>query len=314
MSTGIDWVSAHLFYHGDTNALLVDLVAPLTEEMASRGLAQQFFFLRYWDGGPHVRLRVLPNERESVDEIRDHIALRCGEYFRRHSAPDLVSQEEYAASAVRLGRWENIAPVERMYPNNSVEFVPYVPEYHRYGTGASLDAIERHFADSSRIALDLLGAGLSPEKRDTAGFSLTVLTWFLCGVDPVGLSSHHGDTSLGSWLTSLADEQPTAVNLEDSYRRQRDRLGTITEQMRAVADRFPRLPETGSIARWAWSIARTWETMAEKIASSERHDRAWLVLDRCIHLMCNRLGVTTSGEYMLRYLAARAMYDLAQRK
>jgi Lantibiotic biosynthesis dehydratase C-term len=41
--------------------------------------------------------------------------------------------------------------------------------------------------------------------------------------------------------------------------------------------------------------------------------RAPAVVDTCVHLFCNRLGVSLPDEGYLRYLAARTTVDLAEK-
>lgn len=175
-----DWVSAHLFYHGNLDLLLVELVAPLVDELAADGLCDEYFFLRYWDGGTHLRLRLLAPP-PSADDVRSRVTERCRRFFRERPAPTTLDPGEYLQTAGELARREGVADyARRPYPNNSVAFIPYRREHGRYGQGASIQAVERHFVESSRIALSLVKVGLSPRQRDTTACSLLMLAWF-CG-------------------------------------------------------------------------------------------------------------------------------------
>ena len=55
-----DWISAHVFYSDGLDRLLTEAVRPLVGELIAARLVRAYFYLRYWDGGPHLRLRVLP--------------------------------------------------------------------------------------------------------------------------------------------------------------------------------------------------------------------------------------------------------------
>lgn len=94
--------------------------------------------------------------------MRGLIEQRATAYFAHSPAPDVLSQEEYLHSAREIGAWEGVRPTERMYANNSVHFLPYVPEQHRYGQGATLQLVEEHFSTSSELALDLLRGRAAP--------------------------------------------------------------------------------------------------------------------------------------------------------
>lgn len=51
------WVSLHLF-GGDRDAMLLEVVEPAVAELAAGGLVDRFFFIRYPEGGDHLRVRL----------------------------------------------------------------------------------------------------------------------------------------------------------------------------------------------------------------------------------------------------------------
>ncbi|MEI5137211.1 lantibiotic dehydratase C-terminal domain-containing protein [Streptomyces libani] len=53
----------------------------------------------------------------------------------------------------------------------------YRPEHARYGSGASLDAVERHFMAASRCAGTLLAGRPGLAERLSAGFAVLLLAW-----------------------------------------------------------------------------------------------------------------------------------------
>lgn len=323
--TGHDWVSAHVFYHGDLDVLVGELISPLTKELARRRLARQFFFLRYWDGGPHIRLRVRPARGRSGDEVRKLVERRCDEYLRRRPAPDRLDDEEYARSAAHMAQWEATTPLPRMYPNNSVVFIPYVREGHRFGDGRSIRAIEQHFGESSRIALEMLALRPTPDQRATLAFTLILLTWFLCVPESAGLRTYLGLSPSQVQPLPPGWEEQVVVEMEDRYRRQHERLQGLAERMRAATKVLHLLPHNGTTTRWARSVVRAKDVVADEISHGRfvpgRGGRAVAVdtqvavlrvLDQCVHLMCNRIGVSLGGESALRYLAGRTVLDLTK--
>lgn len=52
------WASFHLFPLEDLDALLVQVVRPVVAELWAEGVIDRFFFIRYPEGGAHVRLRL----------------------------------------------------------------------------------------------------------------------------------------------------------------------------------------------------------------------------------------------------------------
>ena len=51
------WRAVRVFYHGDQDAMLRNLVWPLLTRLTTEKLSDRFYFVRYSLGGPHLRLR-----------------------------------------------------------------------------------------------------------------------------------------------------------------------------------------------------------------------------------------------------------------
>ena len=138
----VDWVSAHLYHGGDLDALVTGVVAPLVDETTTAGLVDGHFFLRYWDGGLHVRLRLRPARHEHAGPVRDRVRHRAAAHFAAHPSAPAMSTEVYRTLAPTLARGERLDRYEpRLLPNDSVRFIAYRPEHHAYGTGPALAAM-----------------------------------------------------------------------------------------------------------------------------------------------------------------------------
>ncbi|SDJ22459.1 thiopeptide-type bacteriocin biosynthesis protein [Nonomuraea jiangxiensis] len=122
----VSWLSAHLFDPGDLDDLLLETVRPLITELTADGLCESAFFLRHADGGPHIRMRVLTGDPGAA--------------------------------------WERIRARAHTLRTRPV-LVPYEPETDKYGTGAAIEAAERHFAESSALAGRVLAQRPSPAQR-----------------------------------------------------------------------------------------------------------------------------------------------------
>lgn len=126
------WLSAHLFFESveglsdvygrRCDQVLTDVAGPFARRMAKAGLISRFFLVRHGEGGPHVRLRLLGSS---------------GRACRR-----LVSSLE-----------ETLASERTLH----LEWIPYEPEYARYGGRPGVDAAEQLFHLTSELALDLFG-------------------------------------------------------------------------------------------------------------------------------------------------------------
>jgi hypothetical protein len=275
------WVSVHAFYQDDADNLLRGVVGPLVADLAANGIAEEFFFLRYWDGGPHLRLRVRPlvsGDRATVERI---VCGRFEEYLSRAPSEDRLSATDYARAAEALAHREGLASyMERPYPNNTALLVPYRREHDRYGHGAAMDAVERHFVESSRIALRAVRLRPSTGQRLAVAYAVLLLSRFV------------GGGSLGT-PPAGGDSRTAAV------------FG-LAGRMRALAAGAATSTRTGTLIDWARSLITLSQGRTAAAADGPTADiRA--VLDLCAHLICNRLGLYIDTESAIRAVLADAL-------
>ncbi|GAA3463438.1 thiopeptide-type bacteriocin biosynthesis protein [Saccharothrix longispora] len=311
MAEPAGWVSAHIFHRGDQDLLITSALAPVCQELTRAGRVDSWFFLRYWEGGPHVRLRL--HATAHADEVRAIVARTCRHHLATHpSPPDDWSQHSYEplarrlANGERMSRWDN-----RLRPVDTVEFSTYRPEHHAYGDGAALAAVERHFTESSLVAVPLLTA--DPQRRAAVALAMLTLAVAVCQPDPA---------RAGAGLAALRAPQPP-----EFYRAHRDELRDQARHLWPLASSAP--TSADPLAVWARSVhtlhAALTRARAEDgftptdalspFASLARALRPedpavpYVVL-RCAHLLCNRLGMPTATESQLASLTARTLSEL----
>jgi len=157
------WISNHLFYSIDQRGLLLDCIQPLVGELKAAGLIEQFFFIRYWENGPHIRLRVKA-VHGAENEVKRLMEPPLSEFLSRKATrfilPDNVTKFwpdwyvlEYGKEALLQKYPSGVIP---RYPENTFRYIDYEPEYARYGGEAGMQISERHFERSSRVVLDRL--------------------------------------------------------------------------------------------------------------------------------------------------------------
>ncbi|MFI5913337.1 thiopeptide-type bacteriocin biosynthesis protein [Dactylosporangium sp. NPDC051541] len=295
------WVSAHAFFQSDLDLLVKQVVAPLVDEFAARRMASDFFFLRYWEGGPHLRLRVRPAAGVSPVDVRRVIAARFGQYLSRNPSAERMSAAQYEAVAPQLALREQMRSwTAALYPNNSVSFIAYRREHERYGHGASIQAVERHFVESSRIALRVVTLAAPAERRATLALACILVAWFV---------GHSDRGSITMWPAT-------------SYRKGAEYLGTVqigelartvelARTARHLAEGGPAARAEGVLTRWTRSMTDLRAALsAAEAAEPGSGGNVGPVLDLCAHLVCNRLGISVLTEAALRNLAAQAVDSL----
>ncbi len=94
------WLAVHAYAHSDLDVHLPTLVSPLPVVRAELSLPA-WFYLRYWDGGPHVRLRLLCTGREQRDDAAVRITEVVARWAAAHPDPTPLTAEQYE----RQTRW-----------------------------------------------------------------------------------------------------------------------------------------------------------------------------------------------------------------
>jgi thiopeptide-type bacteriocin biosynthesis protein len=276
------WVSAHIFYQGDQDLVIRYLIPKIAESLADGGTQPDFFFLRYWEGGPHVRLRVRAEPCDH-DRVRQVIEERCRHFFRALPSATRWAQAEYDMSAPLLARAEAMTDYMReLAPNNSVSFIPYRREYRRYGRVA-MPAVEAHFVESSRIVLSMLSRGITPEQRVTAGVALYLIVWL-----------------------RLSGRPELPQGNAEHFERQRDVLLLLGRRMRALVDQTDLVSRDDGFAGWSRTMAR--------LQAGLRADPARMaaVMETCAHLAANRLGIDMLTERYADSLASWTVQKLRE--
>jgi thiopeptide-type bacteriocin biosynthesis protein len=291
------WVSAHIFHAGDLDALITQVAGPLAATLDLDG----FFFLRYWEGGPHLRLRLLVTGPGQARAARRELAGRARAHLGAHPSTRATTDAQYAAMAARMARGERLAGHdERLHPNDCVEFIAYQPEHHAYGNAACVTAVERHFTESSRLALRLLSGPLEPGQRAAIALAAVTMTLAACRADPALLPADLPPETDAIYLAQRGVLRPRARLLWTAA--ESHRLAAWARSIQTLRDALTR---AGCAPRDAGSplghLARSVPSAHRPVAS---------VLLRCTHLLSNRIGLPPAAEHRAGLLAARILSDL----
>ncbi|GAA1941096.1 lantibiotic dehydratase C-terminal domain-containing protein [Kitasatospora viridis] len=317
------WVSAHLFYHGDQDAVIAGVVKPAVERLGLAGLAEGFFFLRYWEGGPHVRLRVRTRP-EQAQEVRSVIEETAAEFYRALPSQTALTEQEYAESAPALAEVEGMDEYDTvLHPDNSLAFIDYVPQTDVFGTGRALEAVEQQLMASSVLAVELITRGRTAGQRAMDAFAMmaanrTVFTGILPELAYQARFMVEGSGPGAELLQSAEFERTFEANKAPL----RSSLEAVFASTRGVA-----LPEASVPSRWLTTVRDVNDTLVKLELLGEldsypdfeapadvlqhiNHLVPQLIVERCMHLMCNRLGISLAQESHLRALLTRTAFDL----
>lgn len=314
-----EWVSAHVFHRGDLDGLLLTAVEPLVDELSRAGAIGSWFFLRYWEGGPHLRVRLRPATGAAAEEVRRAALERFGRHLRDNPAPPVPAGvlDAYRAVAERWARAERLDDYDRQVrTTDSVEFVTYHPEQSVYGERAALRAAESHFAESSALALRLLRAGLPAARLRAAGLGMLMLSLACCEPRSAraaerlrGRCSPPAATGDPGRLRAQARHLWAAVN-GNAVPPLHGELATWTRSVRTLHERLVAASRDGTFMP---TEGRSPLGHLGACAPPETRSVAIAVL-RCTHLLFNRLGIHGAAELRIADLAAGALIDLNQER
>lgn len=160
----MECLSVHIFYHTEQNRLLSDGIRPLLMALEAEQLIHHYFYIRYWELGSHIRLRLFHEQKEP--QIKRVIEQVLTQFFKDYPAEQLMSKYELEKHLSHLGKLEGVdAQHNHVADNNSYEYIPYVPEVERYGGPVGVALAESYFHLSSKICLELLSKnpGMNPK-------------------------------------------------------------------------------------------------------------------------------------------------------
>ena len=291
------WVSWHLFYQGSRDRLLLDLVRPLVCELWQEGSIDNFFFIRYALGGPHVRLRLhcLSGRREAAG---DRVESAAADFFRRWPSEVTLTEEEIRRTNRNLlandSQGEDV-----VLPSPSALELPFCFESERYGgqefAGHSLDL----FALSSAHVLSRLaihagvprGRWLPAALRTLAQLS-PALAW--SGESFLDLIQYAAVWSKGDGVLFVQrgdeafDRNPVEV------------CRMLRQEIEAFLGTGPRSLLSQGARRLARLTVEAGPAARREIAVGQ------------IHMTCNRLGLSNAEEIYLGRLLWRAAEQIRQ--
>lgn len=327
------WISLHVFYGKEQRTLLLECFTPALQNLVRQQAIKRYFFVRYWEGGPHVRLRVvpIPGAEEAVKallEARICAFLRERPVFfempegsqvwaRRNFVLEYGEDELY-----RKYGPEGIIPT---YPENTFHYITYEPEYERYGGAEGMEISERHFHVASETALHRLTWDNMHVKGVRLAQAITLMLGlcyaFLETDEAVAIFMRGYATS---WYIRFLNGKPDGL-ASGTMARAELALPAVSDRITKLSNEFRTGNFNGITAADAeWNehgkhLKNQLKTMINdgRVAVPDRFadTRAQSPLMRhlipllfsYIHMMNNRLGIAITEEVSMAYLIYRSL-------
>jgi thiopeptide-type bacteriocin biosynthesis protein len=324
-----NWLAAYLYYTGSWETFITKAVEPFVQQVLQNQWAEQFFFIRYWEKGPHIRLRFKGNSSTLENKIKPELINHFSAYFAAH--PSDRPTPEWLKELPEADQW---------FPNNSIQFITYEPETERYGGEPGLLIAEQQFQSSSQAVFAILNKSQAWEYSRALGVAIQLHLGFAFAVGmDVQEAAHFFSFVFKNWsphsyqsydepvLSDQLQERQTEVlqAFQTTFNHQKSTLlplfQTIWEaleedtefeedwynqwimDMKAVNQAIWKLQTEGKLTIPPWPAI---EPSNFSVAQQER----WILYDSYVHMTNNRLGILNRDEGYLGYLLKEGLSEM----
>jgi thiopeptide-type bacteriocin biosynthesis protein len=264
------WTGLHCFLDlssADVDAFIVETLAPALNRSRRDGRIADRFFIRYAEGGPHLRVRVAD------------------------AAPGVAS-------------WL-AAELTGAVPQATVVEVSYEPETERYGGPAAIAEAEAVFCRSTDIAMRVLAGARTVRTRLAVATELIIVTALALGLDRLGTGRWLRTHAAGWRWQDEASLLPPALGETRTVAVLAGQMPALQQRWDAAAQRLsgpgePRDP----VGQWADTVRASRRRLEPETADSPAPARWLAVWASHLHMLLNRIGVAPDEERSLCRLVA----------
>lgn len=315
------WRAWHVFIadRANTDRFLLEVVAPEIARLATVQQLDRWFFIRYWENGPHIRLR--------VDGADDQTFLALGSHLRQH-APEYAASDVSADTrfdpAAKFDGWHADPSAVPWFGQGEVHEIAYEPELRRYGGPNGLQVAEALFGLSSETAIRVVGATAGDFARtETIALHLTVAT--LMAVTPdYAARIDFLDRMAASWRGFAPDAMVAEQSAREQFLATRGAMQSFASRLTAPAlsneHWSPFVLAYAAAVRAGLAELRKLASAGQLISpvmgiptrnDGETEAAIKSIALSLIHMMNNRLGMTPLHEYRFAQMLVWASENAA---
>lgn len=293
-----NWVSLHVFFNGDiystkADRVLKDIVYPFAELCNANCWIEKYFFIRYNELGPHLRLRLKLKNEDYYNHLLEKFSEFITDYYPEDLKPVIKNKD---------------GSVERYL------LINYEPEIERYGGIEAIGVAEEFFFHSSEFCLTQIKELKSGDTSFRFGKGLIGMIALLkVFVDDKASAGNTMAYYRSGYLKAFAKEEfkEEWLKMFDSgFEKQSNQLIEYIQQIWDALDDIESLP--ASLLNFAVNLRSIKEKLLElcldgKIVVHGKVIKHWndvtaSILPSYIHMHNNRLGISICDESYLAHL------------
>lgn len=267
-----DWKSYYIYYYNSNNYKhIITLIADYCETQREEYNIKKWFFIRYWDGGPHIRLRILKNNDAA---FTTELFTEVSNFIKENPSDITVTKEQYYQGMEDLK--EPNDTMMDIKAEGSIVSSTYVPEIERYGGESLMEDNETIFMLSSMLASKIL------QKFNQQQFVL-LLTGILVKRLVVNLFSYTERHELVGTTGEVIDFWSERNIFTNNH------LIKFLTENKVVTHKLEKMLDTSEDIL---SILSQIKELLISFKVSVPKDYYHSIVISQIHMLCNRLGVT----------------------
>lgn len=290
------WFAVYLFYPGDLDLMLNQLVQPFIHDFFKEGSAETYFFIRYRENGSHIRLRmkVLP-EKQAMLELE--INQRAAGFFVRY--PELTRPQDLAATT---------AP-----PGHKVVYSSYEPEIKRYGNLQSMPWAETHFCRSSVFILDWIKSRKTGASVLVQALSMHLILLYATGWEFSRLLQVC-DVFINGWLPRLYDPNEDPVQESAFWLKQFELSFSPAKTQTLIASKsfWESMTEDAASDKISRYTHENKSIMKNYLSAGFEETKLTEIVTSMMHMNNNRLGISNYEEAYGAYCLRQSLDFIAQ--
>ncbi|MCC6864525.1 MAG: hypothetical protein IT280_00020 [Ignavibacteria bacterium] len=320
MNKSSNWISLYLYYEEPWDRFISTTINNYVNLLFKKKLISKFFFVRYWELGPHVRLRLKVENKADIINVTNMSMKYFSEFFREN--PSIRRDLSFIDS-------------NKLIDNNLVVERQYEPETENYGGKDFMDISESIFFSSSKAVISAIKANPKIDYSSKIGISILLNLGLLnrfnlsksCIVDFCNFYFKH-------WLEVY--DFPKGYSQTQKIKKVKIIFDQLTENQSKVmlnllSEYWNKLQKNEYndlkwLDNWLMEISNIYNIINKKsfqklliipewykelysISNLTYNKKLFFLFERHVHMTNNRLGIYTKDEPFIVYLINKILLN-----